>query len=188
MTEERVDAALTIHAPADAVFAVLTDPRTHAAIDGTGWVDGSLQEAPLREPGQLFRMRMYHRDHPDGYDDIVNEVLDLEAPHVVSWRPGYVGDTGGLEFGGWVWRYDLQEVGPAAPASCTPTTGRRSAQGRVHTSTSRRSRRTTWPAPWTTSPRSWPGVGDHRGPSTVRSWAVGNPPDRRAESPAEPSW
>ncbi|WP_151524189.1 SRPBCC family protein [Serinicoccus kebangsaanensis] len=112
MSEERLHAERTIPAPADAVFAVLADPGRHAAIDGTGWVERSLQEEQLREPGQLFRVRMFHPEHPDGNYDIVNEVLDLDAPHVISWRPGYVGSDGELEFGGWVWRYDLEQLGP----------------------------------------------------------------------------
>src|SRR3954468_2305615 len=30
------------------------------------------------------------------------------TPRVISWKPGYVSPaTGKLEFGGWIWRYDL---------------------------------------------------------------------------------
>lgn len=36
--QDNVSATLTVAAPADRVFAVLADPTTHAAIDGTGWV------------------------------------------------------------------------------------------------------------------------------------------------------
>jgi uncharacterized protein YndB with AHSA1/START domain len=43
MTESTVDremvsATLTVAVPAARVFAVLADPTSHAAIDGTGWV------------------------------------------------------------------------------------------------------------------------------------------------------
>src|SRR5262249_42966844 len=32
---------------------------------------------------------------------------------VISWKPGYVSRaTGRLEFGGWIWRYDLTQLGP----------------------------------------------------------------------------
>ena len=37
MAEENVSAALTVAVPAARVFAVLADPTTHSAIDGTGW-------------------------------------------------------------------------------------------------------------------------------------------------------
>ena len=37
MPNDTVSATTTIPAPADAVFAVLADPTSHPAIDGTGW-------------------------------------------------------------------------------------------------------------------------------------------------------
>ena len=39
---DTVSASTTIPVPVEMVFAVLTDPATHPAIDGTGWVLGSL--------------------------------------------------------------------------------------------------------------------------------------------------
>ncbi|WP_220446902.1 hypothetical protein [Nonomuraea deserti] len=36
--QENVGATQTVAAPAARVFAALTDPTTHAAIDGTGWI------------------------------------------------------------------------------------------------------------------------------------------------------
>ena len=38
VAEENVSATLTVAVPAARVFAVLADPTTHSAIDGTGWV------------------------------------------------------------------------------------------------------------------------------------------------------
>ena len=66
MADDRVSATRVIHAPAAAVFAVLTDPATHAAIDGTGWVCETVDSKPLTAAGQIFRMSMYHPNHPDG--------------------------------------------------------------------------------------------------------------------------
>src|ERR1700736_2517537 len=57
--QENVSATLTVAAPATRVFAVLADPATHAAIDGTGWVQESADRAPLTEAGQIFRMDMH---------------------------------------------------------------------------------------------------------------------------------
>jgi hypothetical protein len=42
-----VRAALAVAAPAGRVFALLADPGTHAAIDGTGWVQEAADRAPL---------------------------------------------------------------------------------------------------------------------------------------------
>jgi hypothetical protein len=58
-------------------------------------------------------MAMYHDAHPDGSYEIANRVLVFEPPRVISWKPGYVSpETGELEFGGWIWRYDLTQLGP----------------------------------------------------------------------------
>ncbi len=38
MADDNVSATLTVAVPAARVFAVLADPATHSAIDGTGWV------------------------------------------------------------------------------------------------------------------------------------------------------
>jgi uncharacterized protein YndB with AHSA1/START domain len=113
MTEETVSATTTISTSAEAVFAVLADPTRHAAIDGTGWVCESIDDQQLTGPGQIFRMAMYHRGHPDGRYEMANQVLAFEPPRAISWKPGYVSsETGELEFGGWTWRYDLTELGP----------------------------------------------------------------------------
>jgi len=113
MSDETVRATTTIEASAGAVFAVLADPARHAAIDGTGWVLESHGDAPLTHAGQIFRMGMFHPDHPDGTYEISNEVLAFDPPHVVSWRPGYYPEGASeLAFGGWVWRYDLGRLSP----------------------------------------------------------------------------
>jgi len=113
MTVETVHATLTITAPAARVFAVLADPTSHAAIDGTGWVSESVDPAPLTETGQLFRMDMYHADHPDGEYQVVNKVEVFDRPHAIGWLTGYDKGDGDLEFGGWIWRYDLVPLGPS---------------------------------------------------------------------------
>jgi hypothetical protein len=113
---ESLSATITIGASAAAVFAVLTDPARHAAIDGTGWVCEAIDALPITASGQVFRMGMYHPQHPDGSYQIHNLVLELEQDRAIAWRPGYVADegTGELGFGGWTWRYDLTPRGPHA--------------------------------------------------------------------------
>ncbi len=112
-TQESVSATLTIPTSAARVFAVLADPTTHAAIDGTGWVQEPADRAPLTGAGQIFRMDMHHANHPDGDYRVVNKVVVLDQPHAIGWMTGYEKDNGDLEFGGWVWRYDLTPLGPA---------------------------------------------------------------------------
>ncbi|MBC2875440.1 MULTISPECIES: SRPBCC family protein [Streptomyces] len=114
MSHDSVSATLTIAAPAATVFAVLADPTAHAAIDGTGWVREAVDRAPLTEAGQLFRMDMYHPDHPDGGYRVVNKVHVYDPPRAIGWLTGQDKGGGRLEFGGWFWRYDLEALGPSA--------------------------------------------------------------------------
>jgi uncharacterized protein YndB with AHSA1/START domain len=113
MADETVSATTIINAPAEAIFAVLADPARHAAIDGTGWVRGSLDSKPLTAAGQVFRIAMYHPNHPDGSYQMANRVQVFDPPCVISWEPGQDTGDGTLRFGGWVWRYDLAPAGPS---------------------------------------------------------------------------
>ena len=119
MTEERVHAAAAINAPAETIFDVLTDPSTHQAIDGTGWVREPVDGERLTEVGQIFRMAMYHDNHPEKDYEMANRVEVIDPPRAVAWQPGQGPDErghlmGGTErvFGGWIWRYDLEPAGP----------------------------------------------------------------------------
>lgn len=114
MAVDSVSAIMVINAPAESVFAVLADPAKHAAIDGTGWVCQSLDLEPLTGAGQVFRMTMYHPNHPDGNYEMANEVQAFDPPTAISWKPGYDAGDGTLSFGGWIWRYDLTPTGPSA--------------------------------------------------------------------------
>jgi uncharacterized protein YndB with AHSA1/START domain len=112
VTEETMNVVTTINAPAQTVFDVLADPSTHAAIDGTGWVRESLDGKHVTGTGQVFRMAMYHENHPDKDYEMANRVEVFDPPHAIAWQPGQGPDDANLEFGGWVWRYDLKPVGP----------------------------------------------------------------------------
>lgn len=114
VTDETMTATTTINAPAEAVFAVLTDPASHAAIDGTGWVRGPRDRERLSASGQVFRVAMYHDNHPDGQYEMANKVVVFDPPRAISWQPGQYPPGGGeLQVGGWSWRYDLTPTGPA---------------------------------------------------------------------------
>ena len=110
---ESVSATLTFAAPAARVFSVLADPTTHAAIDGTGWVQTSVDRAPLTGEGQIFRMGMFHARHPDGDYQVVNKVEVFDPPRAIGWLTGQEKGDGEFEFGGWLWRYDLAPLGPS---------------------------------------------------------------------------
>jgi hypothetical protein len=121
MSTDTISADTTVNAPVDIVFAVLADPSTHVAIDGTGWVRDSLEGEPLTRTGQLFRMAMYFGGRPDRDPDYetVNRVEVFDPPRAIAWKTGHVpgrttteGATDAdIEYGGWFWRYDLASVG-----------------------------------------------------------------------------
>jgi hypothetical protein len=114
MADDSLRATTVISASSQAIFAVLADPAQHAAIDGTGWVCEPLDRKPLTAAGQIFRMSMYHPNHPDGHYEVANRVQVFDPPGTISWEPGTDTGDGTLSFGGWIWRYDLAPAGPAA--------------------------------------------------------------------------
>ena len=107
MDPEAISAAAVVAAPADVVFAVLADPASHASIDGTGWVCEPVDRDRLTRSGQVFRMGMFHPDHPDGRYETANQVREREPSRAISWATGTEDAQGELHFGGWTWRYDL---------------------------------------------------------------------------------
>lgn len=119
MTDEHVNAVTTVNAPAEVVFDVLADPTTHRAIDGTGWVRDALDAERLTDVGQIFRVAMYHDNHPEKDYEMANRVQAIDPPRTIAWQPdqgpeqrGYLMGGTELTFGGWVWRYDLESAGP----------------------------------------------------------------------------
>jgi uncharacterized protein YndB with AHSA1/START domain len=109
MTDEVLSMTLTIKAPAMRIFETLTDPASHAAIDGTGWVRGPLDTAPVTAAGQVFRMAMFREASGDYV--MANRVKDFDRPRAISWEPGLVTDGQNEQrYGHWIWRYDLTPV------------------------------------------------------------------------------
>lgn len=109
-----MSASTTIEAAPEAVFAVLADPSAHAGIDGTGWVSGPLDGERISAAGQVFRMAMYHENHPNKDYEIANLVEVFDESRAIAWKPGTESpETGELSFGGWTWRYDLEATGPS---------------------------------------------------------------------------
>ena len=113
MASAAISVSITIKAPAEAIFAVLIDPAKHAAIDGTGWIRDPLDRQSLTAPGQIFRMAMYHANHPNGKYEMANRVQVFDRPHAISWEPGHDPGDGNVRFDGWIWRYDLAPLGPS---------------------------------------------------------------------------
>lgn len=114
-----ISATLNIPATAGDIFAVLADPTRHSAIDGTGRVRESIDAEPLTGAGQMFRVAMYHENHPDRTYRMANRVQVFDPPNAIAWEPGHYTDDGSVRFAGWVWRYDLTSVGAGTMVTLT---------------------------------------------------------------------
>ncbi len=84
-------------APASVIFDVLADPAQHAAIDGSGTVQGHVGKQSRLSLGSTFAMKMRfgipYR--------IKSRVLEFEESRLIAWG----------HLGGHIWRYELEEVG-----------------------------------------------------------------------------
>jgi uncharacterized protein YndB with AHSA1/START domain len=92
---EPVSGSVTIDAPPEVVFAILTAPRQHSRIDGSGSV-GSVIAGPerLTAKGQSFVVRMTLFGVPYV---VRNRVVEFEPDRLIAWR----------HFTANRWRYEL---------------------------------------------------------------------------------
>jgi uncharacterized protein YndB with AHSA1/START domain len=100
MTSDRITVERTIKAPADRIFALLSDAAKHAEFDGSGTVRGTRQASRPLTLGTRFGMAMHAGV---GYRTS-NEVVEFEQDRRIAWRTtGAKGLVGGR-----VWRYELE--------------------------------------------------------------------------------
>jgi hypothetical protein len=88
MTDERIDVARTIPADPAAIFAVLSDPEGHVAIDSSGMLMASTGE-PARAQGDTFVIHMDREalgDLPMGKYDVIVTVTGYEQDRFITWE------------------------------------------------------------------------------------------------------
>lgn len=96
MTERKVSRSVEVAAPPEAVFDILTDPRQHPRIDGSGSVRGLVRGPQRLRLGSRFGMRMRI-----GLPYLVsNRVVEYEENRRIGWR----------NFARHVWRYELEPL------------------------------------------------------------------------------
>jgi uncharacterized protein YndB with AHSA1/START domain len=93
-----------IPASPEAIFALLTDPAQHPAIDGSGTVRQSKPSGETLALGSTFGMAM-RMGIPYS---MVNEVVEFEPNRRIAWAPRMAGPLGRLAPTGRRWRYELQ--------------------------------------------------------------------------------
>jgi uncharacterized protein YndB with AHSA1/START domain len=74
-----------IRAPADVIFRVLTDPRRHLELDGSGMLRGAVTEERVTGVGDVFVMAMYFSAHGDY--EMNNHVVEYEEDRRIGWEP-----------------------------------------------------------------------------------------------------
>lgn len=114
-----VSVSRRIEAPADHLFALLTDSANHPLIDGSGMVRGPAPAVRLAGPGDAFRMDMHHDEFGDY--QMQNKVVDFQPGHRIVWEPARVMAAAGPDDTETIddpaqyrWGFDLSADGPGA--------------------------------------------------------------------------
>ncbi|HXP20365.1 MAG TPA: SRPBCC family protein [Streptosporangiaceae bacterium] len=121
MTEDScqpVSVSRRIDAPAEVLFAVLTDPARHPGIDGSGMVRKAHGTSVIAGPGTVFTMSM-HNDEMGDYE-ITNHVVEYTRNRRIAWepvlsaasRPEDQADIGDRSHHRWI--YELTPAGPGS--------------------------------------------------------------------------
>jgi hypothetical protein len=88
MTEERMEVRRLMPAEPDAIFAVLTDPQGHVAIDSSGMLMAASGE-PVRAVGDTFLIHMDREalnDRPLGLYDVTVTITRLVPDREIAWQ------------------------------------------------------------------------------------------------------
>ena len=99
MSDLNASASITVEASPATIFAILTDPRQHSRIDGSGTVKGSVSGDTDLKLGSQFRMGM----KMGAPYKINNKVVEFEPERLIAWR----------HMGLHRWRYALRQIDEA---------------------------------------------------------------------------
>ncbi|MEO8850984.1 MAG: SRPBCC family protein [Allobranchiibius sp.] len=95
-----------IDEPAQVIFDVLTDPRRHVALDGSGFVRGADNPQRITKVGDKFSMDM-EGDHMGGDYQTDNFVSAYDENKMIGWKTA----PAGTEPPGWEWLWELRSEG-----------------------------------------------------------------------------
>src|ERR1700722_3850623 len=85
MTEPSISVSRDIDASAARIFAIVSDPAQHPAIDGTGMLRSADENQVMAKVGDVFYMSMTHWDLGDYVME--NHVVEFEQDRRVGWDP-----------------------------------------------------------------------------------------------------
>ena len=91
-------ARIVINAPAEKIFAILSNPGRHKEIDGSNTIRENISGPDKLVLGSKFGMKMRLGVNYR----IKNTVVEYQENSLIAWR----------HVGRWIWRYELMNIGP----------------------------------------------------------------------------
>jgi hypothetical protein len=91
-------ARIAINAPAEKIFAILSNPHRHKEIDGSHTIQENISGPDKLVLGSKFGMKMRLGVNYR----IKNTVVEYQENSLIAWR----------HVGRWIWRYELVNIGP----------------------------------------------------------------------------
>lgn len=110
MSQQRAEVSRRVRAPATRIFEIITEPRMHVEIDGSGMLMAAPDAQRLRAVGDTFEMNMDREplgDIPLGKYTVENVVSRIAPDAALEWS---VGAPGQAPFGH-VYGYELAAAG-----------------------------------------------------------------------------
>ncbi len=80
-----VNASRRMEAEPAQIFEILSQPKRHIEIDGSGMLRGAITEEPVAGVGDVFAMKMHHDEIGDY--EMNNRVVEFEDNHRIAWEP-----------------------------------------------------------------------------------------------------
>lgn len=105
MSDTRISVSRTIDAPAKDIFNVLSNPRRHPELDGSGFIRTGQNVDRITASGQVFTMNM-EGDHMGGEYQTDNHVIGYDENKLLAWQTA----PAGTEPPGWKWVWELTPV------------------------------------------------------------------------------
>jgi len=96
--EQIKSARIVINAPAEKIFAILSNPHRHKEIDGSHTIQENISGPDKLVLGSKFGMKMRLGVNYR----IKNTVVEYQENSLIAWR----------HVGRWIWRYELVNIGP----------------------------------------------------------------------------
>jgi len=96
--EQIKSARIVINAPAEKIFAILSNPHRHKEIDGSRTIQENISGPDKLVLGSKFGMKMRLGVNYR----IKNTVVEYQENSLIAWR----------HVGKWIWRYELVNIGP----------------------------------------------------------------------------